>query len=616
MNLKKFISGVSALTIAASAFAGLAVTASADSTVKYSNNSLKLSDVAAKTNASVTQAVLTEGTDSETGISYVNVGITAGEGGKYSGFTLDTGISSINGLAEVQYKIRVKSYTNGAHGAIGLLQNNNYRITGFGCDGRNNSIKFGPGYGTYKSGYSYDAGLTTNTWYIVTEQLGLGGAYMHHFKVTSLDGNTTIVDADYDHAEKYTSDLTTVNALNFVAGSMYGYTADFDIADVQITEIATEVNSAKIQYINRSDSTILHADVPLDVTSNTKYIGDKGGDTYYYPKYIAVGTALYVSDSSNFAKTVKLTNIDNVYDLNYTRYGNGYFYDNTTTQSYGGSASIPKTGMNGNYSSGYGRRDNRTNLDRPIQITIPSTGVYDVEIHLASEGSNSDSVTPTAYVGTEAYTSASSNCNLIGSTTGTRSTCYYGNTYITAENVNLTQGNILSVHTGNANVGVDYILLKKAEYAVNDDPDDNGEIEGNTTSAWGETVTLTATPDEGYAISSLTVAKSDDPETTVDVIKNSDGTYSFTMPAYPVTVTANTIAVEEKTFTFGDDGYINMQDYTGQGKVTVTVTEEGQPSVSKYGYLPDEISNYIGTIRLAIIITGIPSGASVTTVLE
>lgn len=64
----------------------------------------------------------------------------------------------------------------------------------------------------------------------------------------------------------------------------------------------------------------------------------------------------------------------------------------------------------------------------------------------------------------------------------------------------------------------------------------NGIISGPSSASSGETVTLTVTPDTGYALSSLAIYKtaSQDP---VDYSKVSDTTYTFVMPGADVTVT-------------------------------------------------------------------------------
>ena len=76
-----------------------------------------------------------------------------------------------------------------------------------------------------------------------------------------------------------------------------------------------------------------------------------------------------------------------------------------------------------------------------------------------------------------------------------------------------------------------------------------GDTEGGTVTAdpaaakAGATVTLTATPDEGYAVGTITVT--DRFGDAVKVTENADGTYTFTMPNGQVTVKATFVETEE-----------------------------------------------------------------------
>ena len=73
---------------------------------------------------------------------------------------------------------------------------------------------------------------------------------------------------------------------------------------------------------------------------------------------------------------------------------------------------------------------------------------------------------------------------------------------------------------------------------------ENGTVTANPTAAKaGATVTLTPVPDEGYALSTLTVT--DRFGDAVRVTEQADGTYTFPMPNGQVTVTATFVQVEE-----------------------------------------------------------------------
>ncbi|MBQ1798129.1 MAG: hypothetical protein IIZ89_02030 [Muribaculaceae bacterium] len=89
----------------------------------------------------------------------------------------------------------------------------------------------------------------------------------------------------------------------------------------------------------------------------------------------------------------------------------------------------------------------------------------------------------------------------------------------------------------------------------------NGSVVASAeTAAQGATVTLTVTPDANYELGSLTVTG---PDGAVSTTLQSNGTYTFVMPAGDVTVSAAFRAVQ----TGGGDGYV------GAGRKFVLVTD-------------------------------------------
>lgn len=73
-------------------------------------------------------------------------------------------------------------------------------------------------------------------------------------------------------------------------------------------------------------------------------------------------------------------------------------------------------------------------------------------------------------------------------------------------------------------------------YAITAEKAENGKVKTSVSSAVkGKEVKITATPDEGYELDTVTVTDKDGK--TVEVTRNEDSTYSFTMPASKVTVT-------------------------------------------------------------------------------
>ena len=89
-----------------------------------------------------------------------------------------------------------------------------------------------------------------------------------------------------------------------------------------------------------------------------------------------------------------------------------------------------------------------------------------------------------------------------------------------------------------------YIPPANPNYKITIGAMENGTVTANPTAAKaGATVTLTPVPDEGYALSTLTVT--DRFGDAVQVTENADGTYTFPMPNGQVTVTATFVETEE-----------------------------------------------------------------------
>ena len=100
------------------------------------------------------------------------------------------------------------------------------------------------------------------------------------------------------------------------------------------------------------------------------------------------------------------------------------------------------------------------------------------------------------------------------------------------------------VQNADGSVGKPYVPPANPNYKITIGAMENGTVTANPTAAKaGATVTLTPVPDEGYALSTLTVT--DRFGDAVRVTENSDGTYTFPMPNGQVTVTATFVETEE-----------------------------------------------------------------------
>ena len=90
-----------------------------------------------------------------------------------------------------------------------------------------------------------------------------------------------------------------------------------------------------------------------------------------------------------------------------------------------------------------------------------------------------------------------------------------------------------------ANVAVVVEFAKKTLYSVTTGTFDGGSVAIDPTNAYeGQKVTVTPTANDGYVLENIT-AKTNKNQKTVELTKNSDGTYTFLMPADNVVVQAN-----------------------------------------------------------------------------
>ena len=100
------------------------------------------------------------------------------------------------------------------------------------------------------------------------------------------------------------------------------------------------------------------------------------------------------------------------------------------------------------------------------------------------------------------------------------------------------------VQNADGSVGKPYIPPANPNYRIDIPAAEGGTVTADPAAAKaGATVTLTATPDEGYAVGTITVT--DRFGDAVKVTENADGTYTFTMPNGQVTVKATFVETEE-----------------------------------------------------------------------
>ena len=133
-------------------------------------------------------------------------------------------------------------------------------------------------------------------------------------------------------------------------------------------------------------------------------------------------------------------------------------------------------------------------------------------------------------------------------------------------------------YTNNGATVSDFLLTATYEGdTVSIGETDNGEIElGSDSAHLGDTITVTVTPDEGYAVETVTAIG---PDGELEVADNGLNVYSFKMPDGEVTVNVTYREVEKYTVTVSD-GIEN-------GSITVNVTEAYEGSLVTVSVTPD-----------------------------
>ena|GEM_PF-7066015 len=253
MNFKKFISGVSALTIAASAFAGMAVTANAAENLYL----IKLNDnapaVASFTNNGVgntgrfTVKALAEG-QTQDGITASSDCVYAVASGSTSGrydYDLSSAIGSSTDF-KISYDLAFYSEaTKGRNHYIDLYSDNNTKILSFDGHGTKNTY---PGVKTFAdASYTTNSSIAINTWYTMNVAVKDGKLSA---SLKDMNGNSmwSATDVTYDAATQ-----GAISKLSFV----YGYsTGTLFLDNIYVSTMEnTTVDSVEIAGADKVSST-------------------------------------------------------------------------------------------------------------------------------------------------------------------------------------------------------------------------------------------------------------------------------------------------------------------------------------------------------------------------
>lgn len=118
------------------------------------------------------------------------------------------------------------------------------------------------------------------------------------------------------------------------------------------------------------------------------------------------------------------------------------------------------------------------------------------------------------------------------------------------------------------------VTFKAVENSIIVSDTENGTVSASyTTAANGVEITLAVTPDEGYAVGTVTITHANGRE--VEVTNNGDGTYTFTMPSTAVTVTVTFKAAENSITIFSTArGTVTSNAAAAKGSDTVMLTSK------------------------------------------
>jgi hypothetical protein len=291
MDFKKFISGVSAMAIAASAVAGLAVTASA--ALKETTYDFSTASPAAPTTSKWTAATATDPLDEANTAAKLTAANNSGNGtGAYVYYDLSTLIPADATSYTVSYKVYYP-YTTASRVAVGLADLTNLTFARYGYS--TETMIGSTGHFATEDYIRATAGgnrsfLTSwtdgNRWLTVTDTVDL---------VNNTYSSVVSGDSDYATSGELTDNIKNLNTLLVYGYSTNGTAQDLVYLD-DITVSATyptpgAATAIKLSFV--ADDT--------EVATQSIDISDQdliGGDTasYYIPAYVE-------GDNGNLYKT-------------------------------------------------------------------------------------------------------------------------------------------------------------------------------------------------------------------------------------------------------------------------------------------------------------------------
>lgn len=519
MNFKKFISGVSALTIAASAFAGMAVTANA-AVVTTTTYNFSTTSPAAPTVSRWSASTITDPTDSTNQVAQLSAANNSGNG---SGAYLYYDLSSLIPADVTSYTVSYRAYfpyTTDVRWSLGLADLTNFAFARYGYDAT--SVMIGSA-GHFTDSYiravsggnrSFVSDWENATrWVTVTDTVNVEAGTW----TASIAGDST-----------YNTNGTLAEGAAYDKLLIYGYATNSNgnlgavyLDDITITTTAPDPGAATAIAINYTSGGSTVTSTNIDISAAGKVSGDTS-DTFYLPAYVTDASGnVYSTGLTDFHKEVLLLEGTTPVNVPVTAVAGlkNYFFE---AEGHGGNADEAANAYA--WSMGKGRR----RLDqKAVTITVPEDGIYTVKTGLVCKSSSDTEVTITASSGATSFTITDTYYNA------------YRGSELSNTDITLKKDNTLSFTTTDWNMGLDYVLLTKTAeypYAISKATTENGSFEVEATATAGTNVTITPTAASGYEVDTVSVA-------TAAVTDNGNGTYSFTMPASDVTVSVTFKAV-------------------------------------------------------------------------
>ena len=311
-----------------------------------------------------------------------------------------------------------------------------------------------------------------------------GKFILNNSKITATD-----IGGNFSNGGDWTLTNSSIEIEDCASNGFSCNSATLDNSTVSVSGAQLMGVTAK-EITLENDSAVTVKECGTDLPKDSKWATDN--QSYKHPVEIKKDGEVNIDSTSSMTLQNNVKGNNTVYFVESTMDNEGTLQANVTTKAPTGSFSV--TVKNGN-----------SVLD---VATVMSGGTYKLPAALSDYGYN----------------------HFVGWSDGT--TTYDANTPVKIEKD--TTFTAVWSYTPPAN----------PNYKITIGDMENGTVTANPTAAKaGATVTLTPVPDEGYALSTLTVT--DRFGNAVRVTEQADGTYTFPMPNGQVTVTATFVQVEE-----------------------------------------------------------------------